>query len=107
MDVNLLSDLEGSANKSDAVRQRIYDRADKVFNQIVQENNDEAEGIVNKTRYKPGGGIAVGTPAPAPSATPAPTAKPTLQQFMEKARAANPGAKDSELAQFWKQKYGG
>jgi hypothetical protein len=56
MDVNLLQDLEGSAGKSDAVRQKIYDRVDNVMSKIVEENNADAEAIRNKTFYKSGGG---------------------------------------------------
>jgi hypothetical protein len=110
-DVKLLTDLEGSANQPDVVRQRIYDRAERAFQQIIDENSQEMEGIRNKTFYKSGGGQQ---PAPqqaaaaAPAApAPAPAAKPSLKDFMDKARAANPGVKDSDLAQFWKQKYGG
>jgi hypothetical protein len=56
MDVHLLQDLEGSANKSDAVRQKIYDRVDRVMSKIVEENNADAEAIRNQSFYKPGGG---------------------------------------------------
>jgi hypothetical protein len=105
MDVHLLQDLEGSANKSDAVRQKIYDRVDKVMSKIVDENNSDAEAIRSKTFYKPGGGQPAPT-APQPAAT-APTAKPSLAEFMTRARAANPGASDGDLAKFWKGKYGG
>ena len=42
------------------------------------------------------------------AATPATvTAKPSLGDFMAKARLANPGASDGDLARYWKQKYGG
>jgi hypothetical protein len=111
IDLNLTKDLEGTANQPDSVRQKVYDRAEKVFGQIAREKRDEADAIRNKTFYKPGGGqLPPSQAAPPPGGTPAPAAsgaKPTLQEFMVKARAANPGAKDSELAQFWKQKYGG
>jgi len=103
MDVNLLQDLEGSAGKSDAVRQKIYDRVDHVMSKIVEENNADAEAIRNKSFYKPGGGAAAPT-ATAPPAAPA--AKPTLGEFMSKARAANPGYTDSEIANEWKRRYG-
>lgn len=33
--------------------------------------------------------------------------KPTLQQFLEKAKQANPGASDQELAEYYNKKYGG
>jgi hypothetical protein len=122
IDVNLLRDLEGAASQPDEVRQKIYNRLDRVMNTIVNENMDQAERIRNKTFYKPGGGVpttaatTASTTAPTTALTAAPTTaapaspgaiKPTLSQFMEKARTANPGAKDSDLAQFWKQKYGG
>jgi hypothetical protein len=106
MDVHLLQDLEGSANKSDAVRQRIYDRVEKVMSKIVEENNSDAEAIRSKTFYKPGGGPQTTPAAAAPPATTS-AAMPSLKDFMDKARAANPGTPDSELAKFWKQKYGG
>jgi hypothetical protein len=108
IDLNLTKDLEGTANQPDAVRQKVYDRAEKVFGQIASEKRAEAEAIRNKTFYKPGGGQPT-IPSPAAPTTPAAPsgAKPSLQEFMARARAANPGAKDSELAQYWKQKYGG
>jgi hypothetical protein len=59
MDVTLLKDLESSASQPDVVRQKIYDRAEKVFGQIIRENDAEAEGIREKKFYKPGGGDAV------------------------------------------------
>lgn len=104
LDVNLLKDLESSADQPDAVRQKIYDRAEKVFKQLSDEDTAEAEGIINHTRYKPGG-----QPQPAiTQATPAaPTAKPTLGEFMKRAREANPGYSDSEIANEWKRRYGG
>lgn len=55
MDVKLLQDLEGSANQPDAVREKILDRAERVFKAISNENTAEAEAIINRTRYKPGG----------------------------------------------------
>ena len=118
LDVNLLKDLESSADQPDAVRQKIYDRAEKVFKQLSDEDTAEAEGIISHTRYKPGGQAGVtaqptaAAPAPAPAATPAPApaaavAKPSLSDFMKRARAANPGVSDGELARYWKSEYGG
>jgi hypothetical protein len=116
-DLQLLKELESSANQPDSVRQRIYTRAEQMFTRMQNEATAEAEGIRNKTFYKPGGGPQpaaaapaaqpTAAPAAAPAAPAAPAAKPSLQEFMSKARAANPGAKDSDLAQYWKQKYGG
>jgi hypothetical protein len=76
------------------------------MSKIVEENNSDAEAIRNKTFYKPGGATATPT-ATTPTASTAPTDKPTLGDFMKRAREANPGTPDSELAKFWKQKYGG
>jgi hypothetical protein len=106
MDVNLLRDLEGSASKSDAVRQKIYDRVDNVMSKIVEQNSADAEAIRNKSFYKPGGG-APSAAVPPTAPTTAPAAKPTLGEFMKRARDANPGTPDGELARYWKEKYGG
>jgi len=38
---------------------------------------------------------------------PAASDHPTLQQFLEKARAVNPGVSDADLTAYYKQKYGG
>jgi hypothetical protein len=99
-DLNLLKDLEGSASQPDAVRQRIWARAETAFKKIIDENTADLEAIRNKTFYKPGGGTQA-------QEAPKPAAGPTLGEFMTKARAANPGYSDSEIAREWKQRYGG
>jgi hypothetical protein len=111
LDLNLLKEIETTPEMTDTMRQRVYDRISKQMQQRVNEENTRADQIRAGTYGKPGGGIRPGgapTETPAPTAPAAPSgAKPTLQEFMVKARAANPGARDSELAQYWKQKYGG
>jgi hypothetical protein len=113
-DLQLLKELESSANQPDEVRQRIYTRADAMFKRLSEQSTAEVEGIRNKTFYKPGGstpaaptGAPAATAAPAAAAPAATTAKPSLKEFMDKARAANPGWSDSELATKWKERYGG
>jgi hypothetical protein len=64
----------------------------------------QQEAIRTGEAYKPGGGQTAAPAAP-PAATT--TTKPSLSDFMTKARAANPGASDGDLARYWKQKYGG
>jgi hypothetical protein len=105
-EVKLLDDLEGSANQPDAARQQIFDRAKTMIQKKISDANAEAEGIRNKTFYKPGGGATSPSPA-APAPATAPTAKPSLADFMKRAREANPGASDGDLARYWKDKYGG
>jgi hypothetical protein len=51
---------------------------------------------------------SAGTTAASPAAPAATTAAtPTLGDFMKVARQHNPGVSDSELAAYWKKKYGG
>jgi hypothetical protein len=42
-----------------------------------------------------------------PGDAPKPSGKPTIQQFLEKAKQANPGASDQELTEYYNKKYGG
>lgn len=79
-DLNLLKQLESSADQPDTVRQRIYDRTEAMFNRMISEAQGEAESIRNKTFYKPGG-VATSAPAeaaPAAAPTAAPTAAPRV-----------------------------
>jgi hypothetical protein len=48
----------------------------------------------------------LGGGAAAPAAAPAPSAKPTLDDFLAKAKIANPTASDQELIDFYNGKYG-
>jgi hypothetical protein len=63
--------------------------------------------------YTPPAGAAGGArgraaPAAAQPATPAPAAgKPTLQEFLAKARPANPNASDADLRTYYDRTYGG
>lgn len=67
LDLQLLKELETSADQPDALRQKIYTRVEKMLNGKVRDATAEVEGIRNKTYYKPGGGAAPsmtsGTPA--------------------------------------------
>jgi hypothetical protein len=61
--------------------------------------------IKGKTSAPPQKG---GTPSPAPKAAPkaSATTKPTLQQFLEAARAKNPGVTDDALKAYYRKNYG-
>ena len=116
-EVKLLNEIETNPLQSNDARQRIYTRLESMFNRHMNDMTTEREQIRNKTFFKPGAGGATPQPAPDAAATPqsdnlagahAPaTAKPSLGDFMAKARIANPGASDGDLARYWKQKYGG
>lgn len=56
LDLQLLKELETSADQPDALRQKIYVRVEKMLQGKVDEARTEVEGIRNKTYYKPGGG---------------------------------------------------
>lgn len=43
----------------------------------------------------------------APEKKPKPKAGPTLQEFMQKAKAVNPGVSEQDLSEYYKKKYGG
>jgi hypothetical protein len=45
------------------------------------------------------------TPGAGGATTPPPAAKPSLQQFLEKARAANPGVSDADLTAYYNNTY--
>jgi hypothetical protein len=100
-EAQLLKQLETTPEMSDELRQRVYDRLIKTMQSRGDDAAKEAEGIRNRTYFKPGG-YAPGSGAPAPEAA----AVPNLKEFMIAARKANPNATDSELAQYWKQEYG-
>lgn len=108
-DLKLLQEVEGSANQTDAVRQKIFARATDMIQKKITDAKTEADAIRDKTFYKPGGGTptAASTPTATAPAVTAPTAKPSLGEFMKRARDANPGASDGDLARYWKDKYGG
>jgi hypothetical protein len=61
------------------------------------------KAVGNVPTFNLGGGAAA--PAAAPAA-PAPSAKPTLDDFLAKAKIANPTASDQELIDFYNGKYG-
>ena len=105
-EVKLLNEIETTPEMSDPERQRVYSRIERVIQRHVDAANSENEAIRNKSFGKPGGGVPQAAPAPEPAPAPA-AGKPSLGDFMTKAREKNPGVPDSELARFWKQKYGG
>jgi len=61
------------------------------------------KAVGNVPTFNLGGGAAA--PAAAPAA-PAPSAKPTLDEFLAKAKTANPTASDQELIDYYNGKYG-
>jgi hypothetical protein len=50
-------------------------------------------------------GLDKGQVAPVTTA-PSPAAKPTLKEFLDKAKQANPTATETELTDFYNKKYG-
>lgn len=111
-EVNYLTQLESTPEMANATRQTIYKTLLSRFQTLADQDRAKSDQIKSGTYYKKGAPQAAPQAtdaAPAAQATPpaATTAKPSLSEFMTKARAANPGVPDSELAQFWKQKYGG
>jgi Phage tail lysozyme len=55
-EVKLLNEIETSPEMSDPERQAIYTRIERIIQRHTKAANDEAEGIRNKTYFKPGGG---------------------------------------------------
>lgn len=72
------------------------DPADKA---VIQSKMDARENQIRALVQNEVTGGA--QPAPAPAAT-----KPSLQQFLEKARALNPGVSDAELTTYYNKTYG-
>ena len=107
--------LQGAVNEPLETRNQIIKDAKEVFDERVAKNKRQYEQMQSGEYFKKGGGGAAAPPTAAAAAaatpaaaTPAATgAKPSLSDFMVKARAANPGVADGELAKYWKQKYGG
>jgi hypothetical protein len=107
LDLNLLKEIETTPEMTDTMRQRVYDRISKQMQQRVNEENTRADQIRAGTYGKPGGGIRpppTETPGPSAPATPS-GAKPTLKDFMVRARAANPEYSDSEIANEYRKRY--
>jgi hypothetical protein len=67
-EVKLLNQIETTPNMSDAARQQIYTRIERMIQRHVDAADREAEGIRNKTYYKPGGGAPAAGAAPAGAA---------------------------------------
>lgn len=111
-----ISDAEGKAATA-AINRLSAVTSEKEFNDAVKEVQDYYKLGLDRMRRAAKGDFSehptelrpADAPATAPpsSAAAAPVAKPVLADFMTKARAANPGVSDSELARYWKQKYGG
>jgi hypothetical protein len=85
-EVKLLNEIETTPEMSDPERQAVYTRLEKMMKRHVDAANAEAEGIRNRTYFKPGSA----PPGPAtqqPSAAPQATLKPS-DRIANKARAA-------------------
>lgn len=94
-----LLEAQASSDKSQKVQQDIIDRGIQLMQDRLQYNRDQADELRKGTYY--------GAEHKEFTGSQPTTAKPSLKDFMEKARAANPGTPDSDLARYWKQKYGG
>lgn len=73
-EVKLLNEIETTPEMSDAERQRIYVRIERMIRRHVDAAQEEVEGIRNKTYFKPGGGGPSGSRSDG-AAAPAPTWK--------------------------------
>jgi hypothetical protein len=101
MDLNLLKDIEGSVNQPDVVRQKVFTRAEKAFQRIIDENEKEQSEIKGGTRYRKTTGETPPTPAPKETPAPKPTEAPkisasdvSIEDIMrEKARRRQAGNK--------------
>jgi hypothetical protein len=98
----VLRSIQGAIDNPGTVNKNLFKRAREVLDIKEQRTAAQQEAIRTGEAYKPGGGQTAAPAAPAIT-----TAKPSLNDFMTKARAANPGASDGDLARYWKQKYGG
>jgi hypothetical protein len=120
-DLKLLQDIETSPSMNAAERRVNLENLEKRIQLMQDQAEAESKGIRQRTYFKPGGGTlpapAGSTAAPGGTTTAAPAApaggtalaKPTLKEFMERARAdpRNANVPDSELAAHWKKNYGG
>lgn len=68
-DLQLLKELESSADQPDVVRQRLYKRTEDMIKEKVKDAEDEAEAIRNRTFYKPRKAPDAGLTSPAPAVT--------------------------------------
>jgi len=60
----LMQDLSGTSNVPDAVRQKIYDRATKMFQRKLAAAQRQADQIRSGTYLRPGGGESTGSAQP-------------------------------------------
>jgi hypothetical protein len=104
-EIQILNQIETTPHMTDSARQALYDQVERMMQRHKLRDQAEADAVRGHTYFKPGYRMPEDQPLPSERAVN--PAKPTLGQFMEKARAANPGVPDSELARFWKEKYGG
>lgn len=68
-DLQLLKELESSADQPDVVRQRLYKRTEEMIREKVKDAEDEAEAIRNRTFYKPRKAPDASLTSPAPAVT--------------------------------------
>lgn len=99
--------VAGMVNNQNTVNERRYEAETTPVDlgqgvQQVQYGNATIPMIVQQRGTRAGGLAATPIGAAAPN-----NAAPTLQQFLEKARAANPGVSDQQLQQYYARKYGG
>ena len=114
-ETKLMQRIETGADMPRNVRDDLLVDLQKQLQMRADQARSKSEAIRNSTYYKPGGGLPATSDATAdtpsattaPTAPTAPTAKPSLGDFMKRARDANPGASDGDLARYWKDKYGG
>jgi hypothetical protein len=76
------------------------DQLNKVASQSTLTQEQFSKAIQNTPTFN-----VMGT-AGKPAAAPAPSAKPTLDEFLAKAKTANPTASDQELIDYYNGKYG-
>jgi hypothetical protein len=85
----------------DTVRSVIPFTVDDVNKFVQEQDRSITFGEELRDKYTKGKPTAPAAPTP-------PTAnKPTLAEFLEKAKKANPNASDAELTDYYNKKYGG
>lgn len=106
----------GSSTATEGMRQHAREmlntaQGPDAFNAVLKMMRREiqtAKAAYNETRKEFLTGDHPGERTDAASTPPAPTggAKPTLKEFLAKAKEANPGATDAQLTEFYNKKYG-
>jgi hypothetical protein len=111
-ETKLMQRIETGADMPRNVRDDLLVDLQKQLQLRATQAQAKSEGIRSQSYYKPGGGTVpplasdASPPATSASPPPAPAAKPSLGEFMKRAREANPNTSDGELARYWKEKYG-